>query len=82
MHVEESKNLTLQEVLAFACGLEELPPLGFQNPPLIEFLHTDRKFPEANTCDIVLRLPIHRSYDEFCTLMCSGILQATEFGMA
>ncbi|XP_073728239.1 G2/M phase-specific E3 ubiquitin-protein ligase-like [Misgurnus anguillicaudatus] len=82
MHVEESKYLTLQEVLAFACGLEELPPLGFKNKPIIEFLHTDRKFPEANTCAVVLRLPIHRSYDEFCNHMCSGILQAPMFGMA
>ncbi|XP_058629589.1 G2/M phase-specific E3 ubiquitin-protein ligase-like [Onychostoma macrolepis] len=81
MQVDQSKNLTLQEVLAFASGLEELPPLGFKNQPIIEFMHTDRKFPEANTCDVVLRLPILRSYEEFCNLMCSGILQATEFGM-
>ncbi|XP_052396257.1 G2/M phase-specific E3 ubiquitin-protein ligase-like [Carassius gibelio] len=82
MQVEQSKCLTLQEVLAFTSGLEELPPLGFKNQPIIEFMHTDRKFPEANTCDVVLRLPVHRSYEEFCNHMCSGILQATEFGMA
>lgn len=82
MQVDQSKCLTLQEVLAFASGLEELPPLGFKNQPIIEFIHTDRKFPEANTCDVVLRLPVHRSYEEFSNHMCSGILQATEFGMA
>ncbi|XP_057198976.1 G2/M phase-specific E3 ubiquitin-protein ligase-like isoform X1 [Triplophysa rosa] len=81
MQVDQSKNLTLQEVLAFASGLEELPPLGFKNQPVIIFIHIGRKFPEANTCDVVLRLPIHRSYEEFCNHMCSGILQATEFGM-
>ncbi|CAM4699061.1 unnamed protein product [Leuciscus chuanchicus] len=51
------------------------------NQPILSFIHTDRKFPEANTCDIVLCLPIHRTYEEFCNHMCSGILQATEFGM-
>ncbi len=81
MQVGQSKSLTLQEVLAFASWLEELPPLGFKNQPIIDFIHTDRIFPEANTCDVVLRLPIHRSYKEFCNHMCSGILQATEFGM-
>lgn len=82
MQVDQSKILTLHEVLAFASGLEELPPLGFKNQPIIDFLNTDCKFPKANTCDVVLHLPIHRSYEEFCNYMCSGILQAVEFGMA
>lgn len=61
MQVGQSKSLTLQE---------ELPPLGFKNQQIIDFIHTDHIFPEANTFDVVLRLPIHRSYEEFCNHMC------------
>jgi len=38
VQVDESKNLFLQEVLSFASGLEELPPLGFKNQPILDLI--------------------------------------------
>uniref|UniRef100_A0A8D0CSH6 HECT domain-containing protein n=1 Tax=Sander lucioperca TaxID=283035 RepID=A0A8D0CSH6_SANLU len=38
-------------------------------------------FPEANTCQVVLRLPLHNSYDNFVKFMESGILQSPIFGI-
>ncbi|XP_048036146.1 G2/M phase-specific E3 ubiquitin-protein ligase [Megalobrama amblycephala] len=76
--------LTLEMVLEFASGASSVPPLGFPHQPKIEFLHTfgqeTRIFPEANTCLIVLRLPIHSTYEHFRTYMTEGILQSPTFG--
>ncbi|KAL0159487.1 hypothetical protein M9458_043212, partial [Cirrhinus mrigala] len=56
----------------------KIPPLGFPCKPTIQFLHPEdygmRIFPEANTCDITLRLPLHASYLNFREKMESGIL--------
>ncbi|XP_016118715.1 G2/M phase-specific E3 ubiquitin-protein ligase [Sinocyclocheilus grahami] len=84
--VEEGdcNSLTLPMVLEFASGASSVPPLGFPHQPKIEFLHTSgqdtRVFPEANTCLIVLRLPIHSTYESFRTYMAEGILQSPTFG--
>ncbi|XP_073797711.1 G2/M phase-specific E3 ubiquitin-protein ligase [Danio rerio] len=76
--------LTLEMVLEFASGASSVPPLGFPHQPKIEFLHTFgqeiRIFPEANTCLIVLRLPMHNTYESFRTYMTEGILQSPTFG--
>ncbi|XP_051948348.1 G2/M phase-specific E3 ubiquitin-protein ligase-like [Xyrauchen texanus] len=76
--------LTLEMVLQFASGASSVPPLGFPRQPKIEFLHSfgqdTRIFPEANTCLIVLRLPIHSTYESFRTYMTEGILQSPTFG--
>ncbi|KAI7789966.1 putative G2/M phase-specific E3 ubiquitin-protein ligase-like [Triplophysa rosa] len=77
--------LTLEMVLEFASGASSVPPLGFPHQPQIEFLHEDgqedRIFPEANTCLIVLRLPIHSTYESFRTYITEGILQSPTFGI-
>ncbi|CAL8341630.1 unnamed protein product [Arctogadus glacialis] len=53
-------SLTLGAVLAFATGLDRIPAVGFPTQPLLEFLHEDGPalFPTANTCSLVLRLPV------------------------
>lgn len=81
----ECSPLTMEMVLEFASGASSVPPLGFSQPPQIQFLHgtSDYKriYPEANTCLIILRLPLHNSYDDFKTYMTGGILQAPTFGI-
>ncbi|KAJ3592952.1 hypothetical protein NHX12_005290 [Muraenolepis orangiensis] len=58
-------------------GADSIPPLGFNRQPIIEFLHADegniRSFPEANTCEVILRLPLHTNYSSFVEYMESGI---------
>lgn len=81
----ECNPLTLEMVLEFASGASSVPPLGFPHQPQIEFLHEEgqeaRIFPEANTCLIVLRLPIHKTYESFRTYITEGILQSPIFGI-
>ncbi|KAL7848752.1 hypothetical protein SRHO_G00203750 [Serrasalmus rhombeus] len=49
--------------------LEKLPPLGFQTPPSLEFLHCEvderRPLLEGDTCTVCIRLPVHPAYEEF-----------------
>ncbi|XP_062407242.1 G2/M phase-specific E3 ubiquitin-protein ligase-like [Sardina pilchardus] len=79
----ECSPVTLEKVLEFASGASAVPPLGFPERPLIQFLHEgNRVFPEANTCIVVLRLPLHSSYEAFEKHMTEGILQAPIFGLS
>ncbi|XP_028296999.1 G2/M phase-specific E3 ubiquitin-protein ligase-like isoform X2 [Gouania willdenowi] len=80
----ECSPLTLEMVPEFASGASAVPPLGFPLHPVIEFLYNEdtKIFPEANTCAIVLRLPIHKQYEKFKSCMTEGILQAPGFGIA
>ncbi|XP_057184613.1 G2/M phase-specific E3 ubiquitin-protein ligase-like [Triplophysa rosa] len=61
---DENMTVSLEDVLMFATGTNRIPPLGFDVVPTLRFLHENkelRKFPEANTCGLILRLPIHGS---------------------
>ncbi|XP_026059142.1 G2/M phase-specific E3 ubiquitin-protein ligase isoform X2 [Carassius auratus] len=79
----ECSPVTLEKVLEFTSGASTVPPLGFPHRPQIQFLHEgNRIFPEANTCILVLRLPLHSSYEAFKQHMIEGILQAPTFGLA
>ncbi|XP_046879941.1 G2/M phase-specific E3 ubiquitin-protein ligase-like [Hypomesus transpacificus] len=86
LEVEEgSAELTLEQILIFTSGASAIPRFGFPVSPSIEFLHHQgdepvRIFPEANTCAIILRLPIHFTYMGFKEKMESGILQSPTFG--
>ncbi|XP_057179968.1 G2/M phase-specific E3 ubiquitin-protein ligase-like [Triplophysa rosa] len=79
--------VNLEDVLVFASGASAIPPFGFKETPMIEFLHENlngsrRMFPEANTCAITLKLPVGLDYDEYCQFMTEGILQSPNFGVA
>uniref|UniRef100_A0A3Q3AJ30 HECT domain-containing protein n=1 Tax=Kryptolebias marmoratus TaxID=37003 RepID=A0A3Q3AJ30_KRYMA len=79
----ECSPVTLEIILEFASRASTVPPLGFPHRPQIEFLHeTNKVFPEANTCLIVLRLPVHSDYESFTKYMKEGVLQAPTFGVA
>ncbi|MGL5118004.1 MAG: hypothetical protein ACRC7H_02145 [Plesiomonas shigelloides] len=81
-----SSQVTLQEILVFTSGADRIPPLGFPQKPTIQFLHPEdhglRIFPEANTCDVTFRLPLHQLYQNFTEKMESEILQSPTFGFA
>uniref|UniRef100_A0A671XEA4 HECT domain-containing protein n=1 Tax=Sparus aurata TaxID=8175 RepID=A0A671XEA4_SPAAU len=85
IEVDGTRPVTLEQMLIFASGIDCIPPLGFPNHPTIQFLHDSngyrRIFPEANTCEVILRLPLHPSYSIFTEYMESGILQSPTFGL-
>ncbi len=75
--------ITLDQLLVFASGADRIPALGFSPQPTLNFTHEmGRKYPEANTCVVKLKLPIHDTYEMFCKYMCEGIIQAPTFGLA
>lgn len=80
--VEENPHpLQLKDILIFATGCDDEPPLGFDVPPSIKFLHSDGKYPEASTCSLELSLPtIHSTYHEFKSNMDFAMLNTYGFG--
>jgi hypothetical protein len=81
----EIADVTLATVLVFATGADCEPPLGFDIHPTLEFFRFEaqyggKKYPTANTCGLVLHLPVVNTYDEFCAVMRDGMLMAQCFG--
>uniref|UniRef100_A0A8C4XDM9 HECT domain-containing protein n=2 Tax=Erpetoichthys calabaricus TaxID=27687 RepID=A0A8C4XDM9_ERPCA len=74
--------VTLEEILIFATGSDSVPPLGFFPEPSLEFLHCKSKFPLANTCDCILRIPLTNNYTNFKNNMNFGIRNSPGFGKA
>ncbi|KAJ8914876.1 hypothetical protein NQ315_014889, partial [Exocentrus adspersus] len=83
---EGESEVQLKDILCFATATEQIPPLGFQSSPELQFLH-DEEFlwPKANTCAPILYLPVSykdNEYDKFKSNMDYGILNGMEFGFA
>ena len=57
-------NITFEDILAFATGATDIPPMGFESKPTISF-DANIKFPTASACANVLTLPLGQSYEEF-----------------
>uniref|UniRef100_A0A3P8VID6 HECT domain-containing protein n=1 Tax=Cynoglossus semilaevis TaxID=244447 RepID=A0A3P8VID6_CYNSE len=57
-------NVSLQDILVFMSGCDSVPALGFSPKPSLEFISHSR-FPQANTCENILRIPIHSLYKDF-----------------
>lgn len=81
------RQVSLTQFLSFATGCDTEPPLGFMPQPSVVFLHagqrpTDILYPTANTCGLVLSLPVTTTYGDFCDVMDSGIIQSPTFGFA
>lgn len=73
----------LDEIFWFATGAQMLPVLGFEITPTLEFLHDDNSpYPKANTCSLILYLPIHKQYETFKYHMNYGIRNGMVFGFA
>ena len=82
---ENERPVSLQQILAFATGTDKEPPLGFPVHPTMAFNHDELrpievKYPTANTCGLVLTLPIVSYYDEFVQAIEDGIIQAPHYG--
>ena len=76
--VEDTENrVTLNQLLMFVTGADGVPPLGFPGEPTLNFLHTGTVFPEANTCALILKLPLHTTFESFSDSMISGIIQSS-----
>lgn len=86
--IEEGEDsVTLTDILFFATGCKVLPARKIY--PSIQFLHESdacgekSKFPKANTCSNILRLPVvHTTYDAFKLDMSFGIQNGRGFGIA
>ena len=84
---EDPTQISLPEILFFASGCKILPPEELVGQ--IHFLHEAEKdgklskFPKANTCMCILKLPVvHVDYKSFENAMVFGIKNARGFGCA
>lgn len=55
--------VTLGRILNFFTGAEEIPPEGFNHPPVLTF-NPDEVFPTSSTCAVELVLPTYTQYSE------------------
>uniref|UniRef100_A0A3B4ZJS2 HECT domain-containing protein n=1 Tax=Stegastes partitus TaxID=144197 RepID=A0A3B4ZJS2_9TELE len=73
--------VSLEDILVFFTGCDSIPALGFSPKPSLEFIRHSR-FPVANTCDNILRIPLHVSYTAFKHDMDFAIRNSPGFGRA
>ncbi|XP_041644921.1 uncharacterized protein LOC121510767 [Cheilinus undulatus] len=76
---EEEGPAKLGDILAFATGCHVAPPIGFCPEPSLEFQRG--RYPIANTCINCLKIPLHKSYDDFKRNMDFAIQNTQGFGM-
>ena len=77
---EEDDNftVTLEDILFFATGGRQIPPMGFSPHPTIAFRQD--LYPRASTCANTLELPLIDTYPEFRAAMCYAICNTVGFG--
>ena len=64
---------TLEDICIFFSGARSIPPAGWPEKPMLEFLHDDRILPTSSTCSWILRLPtVHKSYEDAMVLGSKG----------
>ncbi|XP_062974961.1 G2/M phase-specific E3 ubiquitin-protein ligase [Elgaria multicarinata webbii] len=59
--------VTLEDILVFATGIRNIPPIGFDPEPSVKFLHI--KYPIRKRHLNCLELPITKSYEKFKTIL-------------
>ncbi|XP_063436086.1 G2/M phase-specific E3 ubiquitin-protein ligase-like [Mytilus trossulus] len=74
----------LQNLLTFITGYDTVPPLGFDPPLSLHFIHTendsdDDAVPYANTCANMLQIPVLSSFDVFQERMHLAVKLGTTF---
>lgn len=83
---DETLVCTLEKVLAFFTGADEIPPLGYDVPiqgPCLSFNHS-AVYPTASTCAIELTLPtkyFQEPYHVFREVMYTAMLCHGGFGL-
>ena len=82
-HGESSVTLYLTDFFVFVTGSEHPPPLGFTNPPEVEFTdNIERTLPTASTCSMILYLSLHvTDYTIFVNNMDESIISSYGFGV-
>ena len=79
-------DISTGDVLAFATGADTIPPLVFPVEARLHLNYGDgnasgiKMFPTANTCGLVLSLPVVSSYGTFSKHMAEAIIQSPKFG--
>lgn len=61
LDVGGESSVTLEDILVFATGIRNIPPIGFDPDPSVKFLHI--KYPIGNRDFNCLELPITKSYE-------------------
>uniref|UniRef100_A0AAZ1XAV6 HECT domain-containing protein n=1 Tax=Oreochromis aureus TaxID=47969 RepID=A0AAZ1XAV6_OREAU len=74
-------DVSLEDILVFCTGCDSIPALGFSLKPSLEFV-TNCRFPVANTCENILRIPVHAVYTTFKSDMDFAIRNSPGFGRA
>jgi len=71
----------IRSVLSFFSGGEEIPPMGFDYEPQVNF-NEDNVYPTASTCAVQLTLPTkYKQYESFKSAMTQGFLCHGGFGL-
>lgn len=65
--------VSVTEILKFATGLEEYPPMGLTAPVRIEFLSPSQVLPQASACFALMKLPLSPDKETFFKMMDTGI---------
>ncbi|XP_034534151.1 G2/M phase-specific E3 ubiquitin-protein ligase-like isoform X2 [Notolabrus celidotus] len=78
---EFEKGVCLEDILVFFTGCDSIPALGFSPKPNLEFINYSR-FPVANTCENILRIPTQAVYTAFKHDMDFAIRNSPGFGRA
>ncbi|XP_061586278.1 G2/M phase-specific E3 ubiquitin-protein ligase-like [Cololabis saira] len=73
---ECENNVSLADILIFLTGCDSVPALGFSPKPSLP------DFPQANTCENILRIPVHAVYTAFKSDMDFAIRNSPGFGRA
>ena len=76
-------DIKLEDILVFATGASEVPPMGFDEQPSVSFKNPDEvggALPSASTCSNTMYLPVHDTYGTFKDKFLFGITCAVGFG--
>lgn len=73
--------VSLADILIFFTGCDNVPALGLSPKPSLEFINYSR-FPQAITCENILRIPVHADYTAFKSDMDFAIRNPPGFGRA
>ncbi|XP_073340316.1 G2/M phase-specific E3 ubiquitin-protein ligase-like [Pagrus major] len=76
---EFENDVSLGDILVFFTGCDSVPALGFSPKPSLEFI-THSRFPLANTCENILRIPVNAVYTAFKSDMDFAIRNSPGFG--
>ncbi len=81
MFVDGDSAITLEDIMIFATGASEPPPLGFDSKPSLKF--TIGNYPTANTCGVTLYIPLsYTDYNAFKEAMEFAVQNSPCFGQA